>query len=158
MAPLEFGTPVLVRAEIVRIIATHEPTGNNFKQKALDVKRYGAYKIKDRTTWPGVAIPVELADTPPDWEIEPMPNGNAVMRCRRIELQMPMMGLYLGVARIAEGTLVQRGPNNKRPSWSARELDDRRWLELYEIGAPPTRNGRGRMTLVHPFDAQVVPL
>ena len=27
-----------------------------------------------------------------------------------------------------------------------------------EIGMPPSRNGRARLHLVHPFDAQVVPM
>lgn len=154
----EFATPMLVRAVIVRIVGTHEGAHYVFKQKKVDVRRYGTYELPDAEAWPGVAIPPELAETPPFWPIEPMPNGNAVMRCRRMALQTPVMGVYLGSCRMAEGTLVERSPTNKRPAWSARELDDRRWHELYEIAAPPVRNGRARVTLVHPYDTQALPM
>lgn len=155
--PLEFGTPMLVRAEVVRVIGTHEGEVFNFKQKTLDVKRYGSYAFKDTTSWPGVAIPAELADTPAFWKVEPMPNGNALVRCRRMALQTPVTGLYLGTTRLAEGTLIASSDIDRRP-WRKRELDDRRWIEFYEVGAPPTRNGRARLTLVHPYDAQVIPM
>lgn len=153
----EFGTPMLVRAEVVRIIGSHEGDVYRFKQKTLDIKRWGTYSFKDTETWPGVAIPAELADTPAFWKVEPMPNGNAVMRCRRIALQTPAMGLYAGTTRMAEGTLITSTDEQRRP-WRKRELDDKRWLDLYEILFPPTRNGRARLTLVHPFDIQALPM
>lgn len=158
MAPLEFGTRVLVRAEVTRVIGTHAGDVNTFKQKVLDTRRYGTYLFRDNpVTWPGVAIPADWADTPPEWDIEPMPNGNAVVRFRRIALQTPAMGIYMGITRLAEGTLIGCSEEDERP-WRKRELANQRWVDLWEIAAPPTRNGRGRITLVHPFDAQVVPL
>lgn len=152
-----FGTPVLVRAEIARVVGSHVGGIHTFKQRTLDTKRWAAYVLKGSAGWPGVGVPAELADTPEDWDLEPMPNGNAVVRCRRLALQTPAMGFYIGTTHIVEGTLVASSQDQIRP-WRKRDLVDRRRLQLYEIATPPTRQGRGRVVLVHPYDAQVVPL
>lgn len=157
MASLEFGTRVLVRAEIARVIGTHIGDIFTFKQKVLDTRRYSTYPLKSPKSWPGVAIPSDWADTPPEFDVEPMPNGNAIVRFRRIALQTPAMGIYMGTTRLSEGTLIGCSEEDERP-WRKRELANKRWVDLWEVAAPPTRNGRGRVTLVHPFDAQVVPL
>lgn len=147
---------MLFQAEIVRVVGAHHGDEYVFAQKKMDRRRYATYTLKGQQEWPGVAVPAEWAETPPLWELEPMPNGNALVRCRRLKFLTPITGIFVGSTRTAEGTLRETETDDKRP-WRRNELEDLRWLDLYEIATAPTQRGRGRLVLVHPLDATVIP-
>lgn len=154
MKTLAFGTPLLVRAEIARIVGAHSDAGYLFRQKPLDRRRYALYDFDDTvspdTAWPGRAIPEDWAETPLGWEVEPSPNGRAVLRARRVMLATAQTGLYLGHIRLSEGTIAER-------SGKANQLVEQRRVDLYEVALTPLARGRARLTLVHPLDASEFP-
>lgn len=150
----------MVRAEIVRIVGAKHDGLPVFRQKPNDARRFAAHDghFKGAVEWPGVGVPIAWADTEPDWEVDPALNGHAELRCRRLELSPPQIGHKIGMTRLTEGPIRQRGDGPPAQDWSA----DRRWLDLYEIAlAPGRRGGRGEracIILAHPFDVTPAPV
>lgn len=153
-ATLRFGTELLIRAEVVRIVGRRTDGGVEFRQKPIDRKRFSHYDFDAGIDdWPGIAVPAELAPPPPVWQLEPSLNGHAVLRCRRIPFAAPIVGLWVGRARLAEGTIM----DNDAPAPRNGTLEDRRWIEFHEVALPPGGHGRARIALVLPYDASEIP-
>lgn len=156
---LPYGSRVLVRASIVRILGTHEGDQVSFRQRPAD--RRSPYGRIDTVwdEWPGVAVPLAWADgaEDDDWQLEPVPNGSAVVRCRRFELEVPEAGIVIGGRHVYEYHIVEGGELDNTPTWSSNVPGRRRRLDLCEVALPPDgRRGvhkdRSRLMLAHPHD------
>lgn len=144
----------MVRAVTVRVIGKRKADRLVFQQHHLDRRRFTPQDFEeDLAVWPGVAVPANWADTSEAFELEPSPNGHALTRFRRLVMTTPQTGLLLGRALLSEGTLVDGGYGH---SW--RRLDDRRYVEFYEVGMPPGAHGRARLALVHERDLAIIPM
>lgn len=145
-----YGTIVLVRAKIIRVVGDTHEDRKRFRQQISDRRVYGR---EDRmwTEWPGISLPLDWADATDGWQLEPVPNGHPVVRCRRFELDEPARGIVIGARHLYEYTAVD----------GARE--DYRRVDLCEIALPPAgkrglHKDRTRLVLAHPHDAGPVPL
>lgn len=149
-----FGTPLLVRCESVRVVGAKHGTEYVYRQKPLDRRRYVEHDFIEADEWPGIAIPEHWADTPEGWPIEPIPNGHAVLRARRLEFPAWQVGIFVGRTKLSEGVVVtgktERGGRTGM-------LDERRQVEFYEVAFQPAGQGRGCIALVHPRDAKPLP-
>lgn len=156
---LEYSTMVLVRAQIVRFVGASHDDGPRFRQKPKDRSRYARFDTMT-TEWPGVPVPAEWAVTPEGWELEPAPNGHAVLRCRRLEFTPPQSGIVIGVTWLAEGTIVT--DTDPDLPWFKGTAVDRRLVTMYEIAMPPNGSSgryanRARIILAHELDVVELP-
>jgi hypothetical protein len=156
---ITYPVMVLVRAQIVRVIGARRDGKMLFRQKPLDRRRYARFDL-ETDEWPGAAVPTDWVETPDGWQLEPSPNGHAVLRCRRIEFDPPQTGIVIGNTALPEGTIVQE--SHPDTPWSKGSQIDRRQVDLYEIAMPPNGAGglyanRARIILAHAFDVTKMP-
>lgn len=147
-----YGTVVLVRAKIIRVVGETRDGQPFFEHKPGDRHAYGRVK-GSWSDWPGHALPFDWGeDVGADWPLEPIPNGHPVVRCRRFELNPQPRGIVIGARHLFEYVVVD-----------GRLVEERRRIDLCEVALPPAgkrglHKDRSRLVLVHPLDAAPVPL
>lgn len=155
---IAFGKRVIVRAETVRVIGKIEGDQPRYRQAAAarDQGRLVRHEIERRSDghgWPGMPVSLTLAPAKSD-AFHPGPDlfeadGDVLTRLRRIPLDVPEIGIVIGVTRRQEGT--QRGDNDE-----AHLAGPGRTVVLYEVALPPTSSPKARITLAHEVDLEPI--
>lgn len=141
-----FGTPILLTAEVVRLVAED---GGGFREQ-LRSRGYAGNqsgRLFPGLDWPGAAVGTDWEPAPRGYPIAPAagPRGNPV-RLRRLLQERPQRGVVVGITYRQEGIL--RGGSLAEPNRTIRVLE----VALH------VRSGRAKLALVHPRDVQTVPV
>lgn len=144
MNPLGFKRSVLVYAVTMKVIGHHE--GDTDRYKIHQAKDLPWFDHRAEGDWPGEPVLLDWDVPKGPFDLEPSPNGQAVVRFRRYHLDEARDGVVIGSTWrqegvIADGTLL--GP--------------RRSISLYEVALrPPLRATRSLVVLVHPRDLETL--
>lgn len=153
MPDAAFGSCVLVRAEVARVIVEAKPNGAHRFKQAHSARDGGRYVIHEfgSEQWPGLPIVAEWEPHIDLFDPDPVPNGQVLVRLRRLEFQIPESGIVIGRVRRYEGTIAVRddGPNDL--------VEPIRTMMLLEVALKPGVHGKARIGLAHPNDVAVVP-
>lgn len=145
MNPLGFGRHVLVHALAMRVLGYKDGDVHRYKNpQAADVPWFDAATVGE---WPGDPIHLEW-DLPkaPGYPLEPIPNGKAIVRWRRLPLDHPHAGIVVGTTYKYEGVVEDSGMSGPKRS-----------VSVYQCAlAPTTRSAKAMIVFVHPKDVQIV--
>lgn len=149
MNPLGWGRRITVHAVTMRVVAYHDAEHDRFKiPQAKDLPWFEPTAVD---AWPGEPVPLEW-DPPKGgpagpFRVEPSINGAAIVRWRRLKLDMPHDGIVVGSCWRHEGVLLD----------STGMTGPKRTINLYEVSlVPPLRGTRALIVFVHPQDIQLV--
>lgn len=148
---LRYGARVMIRAEVVRVIAEPHDEGHRFKQSVGE--SYGRYLLHEfgvGDAWPGEPIDETWQQGPKGYLVTPAVNGRVLARVRRLPFETPEVGLIIGFTARQEGVIATvDGTTQLYPP--------NRMVPLLEVALPPTSGlGKARIVLAHRFDAYVV--
>lgn len=148
---LRWGARVLIRAEVVRVIAEPHEDGHRFKQSVGE--SYGRFVLHEfgvGDRWPGEPIDETWQQGPKGYLVTPAVNGKVLARVRRLPLENPEVGVIIGFTSRQEGVIATvAGATQLYPP--------NRMVPLLEVALPPaTTVGKARIVLAHRFDAYVV--
>lgn len=131
---LAFGDHVAIKAFLVRTIAN---PGGVYRQQSTDID---GSDLANTDAWPGEPVPLDwqagrFGET--FYDVEPSPNGSAVVRLRRHLLHPPATGIVIGASRRFEGKLHKAAGGATTESRS-------RTIPVIEVAvAPRTRSTSG---------------
>lgn len=153
MGDAGYGSFVLARAEVARVIVEPLAGGVHRFRQAHSQRDGGRYVIHEFTDdrWPGEPIHSTWEPHIDVFEPDPAPNGQVLVRIRRLEFQIPESGIVIGRVRRFEGTIAVRseGPNSL--------VEPTRSMMLLEVALRPGVHGKARLVLAHPNDVAAVP-